>query len=42
MGLEAFYRELRSQDVSTIHVQWKPAAGGDKKMASLLGKLKGL
>ncbi|HPY64657.1 MAG TPA: fdrA domain protein [Bacillota bacterium] len=42
MGLESFYEELRSQEVETIHVDWKPAAGGDKKMASLLGRLKGL
>ena len=42
MGLESFYEDLKNQGVSTAHVQWKPAAGGDKKMSSLLGRLKGL
>ena len=41
MGLESFYDDLKKQDVSTIHVQWKPSAGGDKKMSSLLSRLKG-
>ena len=42
MGLESFYEDLKNQGVSTAHVLWKPAAGGDKKMSSLLGRLKGL
>ncbi|MGI6157266.1 MAG: fdrA domain protein [Saccharofermentanales bacterium] len=41
MGLESFYDDLKSQDVPAIHVDWKPAAGGNKKMASLLGMLRG-
>ena len=40
LGLESFYDDLKGQDVPAVHVQWKPVAGGDKKMASLLGKLK--
>ena len=40
LGLESFYDDLKGQKVPAIHVQWKPVAGGDKKMASLLGKLK--
>lgn len=42
MGLESFYNDLKEQDVSAIHVQWKPSAGGDKKMSSLLSRLKGI
>ena len=40
LGLESFYDDLKGQDVPAVHVQWKPVAGGDKKIASLLGKLK--
>jgi hypothetical protein len=40
IGLESFYTELKAQDIPSIHVQWKPFAGGNRKMASLLGKLK--
>jgi hypothetical protein len=40
MGLESFYKDLRSQNVSAVQVDWKPKAGGNTKMASLLGKLK--
>lgn len=41
IGLESFYNDLKDQNVSAIHVQWKPSAGGDKKMSSLLNRLKG-
>ncbi len=40
MGLESFYEELKSQDVPVIHMNWRPKAGGSKKMAGLLGRLK--
>ncbi len=40
IGLESFYRDLKEQDISVIHVDWRPVAGGDKKMASILQKLK--
>ena len=39
MGLESFYEDLTSQKVEAIQVQWKPAAGGNQKMAALLGRL---
>ncbi|NMB08807.1 MAG: fdrA domain protein [Tissierellia bacterium] len=39
IGLELFYRDLKKQKYSVIHVDWRPIAGGDKKMASLLSKL---
>lgn len=40
MGLESFHNELKKQKVQVIHVDWRPAAGGNKKMLSLLKKLK--
>ncbi len=40
MGLESFYDDLVRQEVPAIQVQWKPAAGGNQKMASLLDRLK--
>lgn len=40
IGLESFYSDLKKQEVPVIHVNWRPAAGGNKKMASLLSRLK--
>lgn len=40
IGLESFYNDLKTQKVSAIHVNWRPAAGGNKKLASLLSRLK--
>jgi hypothetical protein len=40
LGLKSFYNDLKSQNVQTVHVNWKPRAGGNKKMANLLDRLK--
>ena len=40
IGLESFYNDLKKQEVPVIHVNWRPSAGGNKKMASLLSRLK--
>lgn len=40
MGLESFYKDLKKQDIKTIHVDWRPSAGGNKKMSALLARLK--
>jgi FdrA protein len=40
VGLESFYESLISQGASAVHVEWKPPAGGNEKMASLLAKMK--
>lgn len=40
IGLESFYKDLKNQNVKVIHVDWRPTAGGNKKMNSLLSKLK--
>ena len=39
-GIESFYRDLVRQDKPAVHVDWKPIAGGDKKIAACLRKLK--
>lgn len=41
IGLESFYKDLKSQDIKVTHLDWKPVAGGNKRMASLLSRLKG-
>lgn len=40
LGLKSFADELKSQGVKVVHVDWRPPAGGSKKMAALLAKLK--
>ena len=40
LGIESFYEDLKTQKQEAIHVDWKPVAGGNKQMASLLGMLK--
>lgn len=42
IGLELFAETLKAQGVDVIHVDWRPPAGGDKKMAELLDKLESL
>jgi len=39
-GIEAFYDDLVSQNVSAVHVDWKPVAGGNQAVAANLRKLK--
>jgi len=40
MGLQSFNENLKKQNTKTVQVNWKPPAGGNKKMLSLLDKLK--
>jgi len=40
VGLESFYDSLISQGVQAIHVEWRPPAGGNEKLASLLARMK--
>jgi FdrA protein len=40
VGLESFYDSLRSQGVEAVHVDWRPPAGGNEGMMSILAKLK--
>ncbi len=39
-GIESFYQDLSKQGKNAVHVDWKPIAGGDKKVAAALRKLK--
>ncbi len=40
VGLESFYDSLISQGAQAVHVEWRPPAGGNEKMAALLAKIK--
>ena len=39
VGLERFARELESQSVPVVQVEWAPPAGGNARLAALLAKL---
>jgi FdrA protein len=41
IGLEIFAVNLASQDIKVEHVRWSPPAGGNARLAALLGKLQG-
>lgn len=40
VGLESFYDSLISQGAQAVHVEWKPPASGNEKMAALLARMK--
>lgn len=40
VGLESFYDSLISQGAQAVHVEWRPPAGGNEKMAALLARMK--
>jgi FdrA protein len=40
VGLESFYDSLTSQGAQAVHVEWRPPAGGNEKLASLLARMK--
>ena len=46
IGVETFFHDMESQkedgsqDIEVIHVDWKPVAGGNKKIAGMLDMLK--
>ena len=39
VGLDKFAIELEDHDVPVVHLDWKPPAGGDPKLAALLSKM---
>ena len=39
LGIELFSDELTKQNIENIHVDWKPPAGGDDAILSLLRML---
>ncbi len=40
IGLESFYKELKAKKTEVTHVNWRPPAGGNRRMIELLNKLK--
>jgi len=40
VGLESFHASLIGQGAQTVHVDWKPPAGGNEKLAAILAKMK--
>ncbi len=40
VGLESFTDSLRDQGAEVVHVDWRPPAGGDERLASLLTRLR--
>ena len=40
VGLESFYESLTSQGAQAVQVEWRPPAGGNERLASLLAKMK--
>ena len=40
VGLESFYNSLVSQGAAAIQLEWRPPAGGNEKLASLLTRMK--
>lgn len=40
VGLESFYDSLISQGAQAVHVEWRPPAGGNEKLAALLQKMR--
>jgi len=39
MGLDIFTESLKSQNVKVVQMDWKPPAGGNKKLAELLKRM---
>ncbi len=38
-GIKSFYDDNKKQGIPSVHVDWKPVAGGNKELASLLDDL---
>lgn len=41
VGLESFHASLLAQGATSIHVDWRPPAGGNEKLAGILARMKG-
>ena len=40
VGLEVFAQSLKAQGARVIHVDWRPPAGGDERLMSILRRMK--
>jgi FdrA protein len=41
MGLDSFADNLRKEEVKVLQMDWKPPAGGNERLISLLERLDG-
>ncbi len=39
LGLAMFADNLRAENIDVIHVDWRPPAGGDARLANILAAL---
>ncbi len=39
-GLESFFKSLEDQGAAVVHVDWRPPAGGDERLLSILERMK--
>ncbi len=39
LGLSMFTDTLRAEGVEVVHVEWRPPAGGDARLANILAAL---
>lgn len=39
IGIDSFLKSLKNQGIEVVHVDWRPPAGGDAKLISILDKL---
>ncbi len=42
LGLDMVAADLRDSGVPVVHVDWKPPAGGNARLAGILSRLEGL
>lgn len=40
VGLESFYDSLKDQGAASVHVDWRPPAGGNEAMMAILAKMR--
>jgi FdrA protein len=41
VGLESFHDSLLAQGAASVHVDWRPPAGGNERLAGILARMKG-
>ncbi len=39
LGIPSFAEDLKKQGVDSIHTEWRPPAGGNKKIQALLARV---
>jgi FdrA protein len=41
LGLESFHDSLVAQGATAVHIEWRPPAGGNEKLAGILARMRG-